>query len=83
MFRVKRIQRLKRPKQGDGDMATKEKESDIFIGMKSIRQAVGDVSEVTVLKWQRESSLPIKKPSGVWIGSKANIERWWKEEFAN
>jgi len=55
---------------------------DVLIGMKAVCQALNGVSEETALKWHRQSGLPIKKKGGVWVGSKANIEKWWQEEFA-
>ncbi|OGQ60748.1 MAG: hypothetical protein A3J24_06465 [Deltaproteobacteria bacterium RIFCSPLOWO2_02_FULL_53_8] len=52
--------------------------SRILIGMKDISRALNGVSEETVLKWHRESDLPIKKNGGVWTGSLDNILEWWK-----
>lgn len=53
--------------------------NDVLIGMKAIRQALNGVSEPTVLKWKAESGLPIKKNGGQWVGSRANLEKWWRE----
>lgn len=58
---------------------TENKGNDILIGMKAIRQVLNDVGEATVLKWHRESDLPMKKKGGQWVSSRSKIERWWQD----
>jgi len=58
---------------------TENKRSEILIGMKAIRQVLNNISEATVLKWHRESDLPIKKKGGQWVCSRSKLEKWWQD----
>jgi predicted DNA-binding transcriptional regulator AlpA len=64
----------------------KGKCDDLLFGMKEICAYVGK-SEATILKYQRELALPIKKGSkngdtGIWIGSKEKIDEWSRKLHA-
>jgi len=59
-------------------------QSDWIVGMKSICDFLGGISEPTALKWHRQLELPIKKmskgkDSGVWVGSKSKLNTWLSE----
>lgn len=57
---------------------TEAKVDDKLKGMAAISGHLG-VSEVTVLKWQRECGLPIRKAGGIWVGSRRRLDDWFGE----
>ncbi len=36
-------------------------------------------SESTVLGWQRDCSLPIKKNKGRWMATRSQLNKWWDD----
>lgn len=50
---------------------------DKLVGMKQICQFL-QVSENTILAWQKKNDLPIRKAGGIWIGSRTKLNEWFK-----
>ena len=59
-------------------------EEEILVGITEIAPHVGNVSNVTILKWKQEyDDFPIRKLGGQWVSEKAKLVEWFQRFCAD